>query len=237
MVYGMREKKTKDLVKILLELQQNKFEVMAWYIFEETMIQTDLTVNTIRKDRGEIVFKASEDSFPYLKQMVSGSEKINFYIPCEGCIFSSDLKNLQNNGLLFVSLPTSHSFLERRAEERVHCDSFIWVSFESEGKKFTKKCHDIGMGGISLLFSKSEKPNINVKQLFSGMKIFWGEQEIIVASQVNGVNKIGKFESEEYPYGGSRIMFKFVSFGKDGKNRLKKLLSSYDGLAKNIESN
>ena len=210
-----------DVLETLKRIQQSNQLVIAWYSFNGHVIQAELNIKAIRKDRNELVFVPKWDSLDYLQQLISGQGKISFFAPEDSLVFIAELRLLGDDGLLTVSMPEKHFFHDRRKDQRVDLLSSLWVSFEKSSLK--KRCLDISGGGFSIVVSQAER--MLLKQIGSSVSLNLGENCLNLEIELSNELKLRPYMLEKCPYGGFRLAFSFINLNDLLKKRLNDFLA------------
>jgi hypothetical protein len=231
-----RQNKEREALAAIKEAMEKKQTVLCWYVLNDHTVKAELTVLNFHPNKDEIVFKPMPGSLPYLKQMISGSGKMNFFLPCQSCTFSSELKSLDENGKLVTSLPEVFRFNDRRSGHRVDLEMTIWADFEINGKKYHKKCFDLGAGGLSIVFSNLEHFRGRINQSLDSIELTVGKNKIETKCQIVNILKLTPYKLDNCPYGGSRVSFKFLKLKEKDKETLEGIVMSHLGLIKDLHS-
>jgi hypothetical protein len=226
-----------NIERVIQKVLRDGQIVIAWYDTPEGLLRAELKIKSLTQNRREIVLNPQPGSFFYLKQLVSGSGAINFYVPQSGLIFCSQVLKFPENGPIVIAFPDQHLFDERREGRRLDCSPInLWIHISDQGKSIRKKCFDLSFGGFSILFAKNESfpwgENDELKQI----AIIWNKYKIFFTAKIVKIHNIDPYFLNNYPYGGKRISFKFTKTDKIQKDFLQEFHEHYIGSLKLIDS-
>jgi hypothetical protein len=215
-------RKLRDISSTITDVIKRDDPVFAFYTFQGHVLKTQITAKKIKKELNQIVFHAQGENLLYLQEMVSGSGKINLYLPSDSIMFSCEMKNLDEEGYMVTGLPEVIYSFDRRSDERFFLEEPILVTFKWKKRTFTKECYDLSAGGLSLVFSKSEAINFKDGDFVDEFKICYGKKHIPVKAMVVGKRKIDPYTNNNIMYSGLKFSMSF----KDQEPALKKLINA-----------
>ncbi|MCB9060427.1 MAG: PilZ domain-containing protein [Halobacteriovoraceae bacterium] len=218
----------KDPLKAIAEAVKNKEEGYSWYAFHSNIIKAELVVETIRKDRNEVVIRPLPGSIAYLQEMIAGQEYLNVCLPKSSLVFTSKIKWMNDEGKLLLSLPEKYSFSERRREERIEPNSSVLVNFKYLGNQVRKNCLDLGLGGFSIVFAKSEGQVLDRGKIIDNIEIRFNDELLEVNCKVTSILILKPYMIDRVPYAGSRVSFQFVDLTPVQKEKIEIFLKSYE---------
>lgn len=210
-----------DILESLLKIQKNNQIILAWYAFNGHLLQAELRLKTIRKDRNDLVLVPQWDSLDYLQQLISGQGRINFYVPDESLVFISELKLLDEQGILTVGMPEKYFLHDRRRDQRIDLLPSLSISFE--GISLAKRCLDISSGGFSLVISQQERRLFKLSEY--QVTLTNGELSLQLEANLSNELKLRPYMLDKCPYGGFRLAFSFLNMNDLTRKRLDDLIA------------
>ncbi|MCK5882242.1 MAG: hypothetical protein KAG61_01030 [Bacteriovoracaceae bacterium] len=203
--------------KLLSEIAGKGYEVIAWNFIAGHFVKADVLLDAVVTSRKkELHFKFSNSSHQMLKEIVSGSGKINFFIPFNGLLFTSELKKLDDKKLI-TDYPTESELHDRRLKDRVEALE-VKISIKIRDRLVTKSCFDLSSGGFSVVFMASENfSNVSEGEEVEANIRYRGETILLLARNV-GRKKVAPYQYESIPYAGNRASFEFINI--NAKERL-----------------
>jgi hypothetical protein len=217
----------------ILEAYKSKYSVYAWGSFGGHVIKADLEFKTIKYNQRKIVLAPTSLSRSYLEDLLGGSGKLNIAIPQMSLLFEAEY--LDYNKELTISFPLFHKFYDRRKSERV--DPFIPlnVKFCYKGITYKKLCSDIGVGGFSLILSRSEMTRFMVGEEVKDVELSFPMKTMAITVKVANLVKLDPYKDENNPYGGSRLSLSFDGNTNLVKKEVLKLINGQKKLVCDID--
>jgi len=234
---GVMEKLIEDLNDILEVLNETKDKsesVFAWYVFNDHTLKVELSIHSIDGSEEEIVLTPDNKSVFLVRELVSGMGTINIYVPKKLLIFSAEFKHVDDEGRLKIGYPTIFKVHDRRGWDRVQLEADILAAFELKGKNWNKKVFDLGSGGMSIVFNKTEHFRGELQERIDRVEITVGEKKVFCQCTIVNILQLKPYLLESCPYGGTRVSFKFDNLDKDSKEILDKVLLSHIGLLNDL---
>lgn len=230
----MRKEIEKDTFKVINECIEKKKEAFAWYLFNNHTIKTPVKIDSFNLEKEEIHFSPSPGSVKELSQIIGGIGKINIYIPNFSFVFCSELKKYDESGKFILKAPEMSLFYDRRETNRVDLEISIMAKFIHKGKTFRKKLFDIGPGGCSIIFSKTERFKVNIGEVISDLtlEVTDSKNSILINAKVASILKLSPYLLDNTPYGGNRISFQFTGLKSVETDFINKIILSHVGMAK-----
>lgn len=209
--------------KILTEIIRKKHQVVAWNQVADQLMKADVVMESfVMSRRNEVHFSIPGESLEQVKEMLSGSGKINFFIPFKGLIFTSEIKSFAGNRLV-TQLPEDSEFQDRRTDLRIDTVD-IRIEFEINNNRFSKNCFNLSSGGFSVMFMNSE----NIGKLNDlteiEIKLKYKEEVIKLKSRVASVVNVKAYEHEAIPFAGKRVSFEFKDVNPEMKMHLNSII-------------
>ncbi len=162
-----------------------------------------------------------------VQNLLSGSLELDFYLPNHSLFFRSKIVN----GKRDFSFSFPHLFFkcDRRYFSRYRSMSSIQIILPHERNPPRRKCFDLGLGGMSIIFSKTDLHRLRKGQRLSEVKIIAENAgtpgvELLLDCEVIEILKLEPFKYENCPYGGARVSFRFERLDKTSENKLAKIL-------------
>lgn len=210
--------------KILNEVIKNKYEVIAWNLITGHFVKTDLRLQSVVMVKKELHFLLSESSSQILKEVISGSGIINFYIPFKGILFSAELKKFDDKKLV-TNIPSDFDSNDRRTENRYQAlDVKITISYKD--KSITKSCFDLSNGGFSVVFLNSEAIVKSDDDNSLSVTIRYGENLYELKAKLVGTRSVKPYENESIPYAGRRTSFEFIDLSANDRLFLNNIIGA-----------
>ncbi len=204
---------------ILSNAKAESKSIVAWRIASGKKLTTNVFIRVIRKSRSELVLKATDfSSSKMLSTLVSGSDKLNFYMPDEMVLFQSDIKSFDSSGDLIIKIPSMIAQIDRRKDMRLFLDDHCHAQanfMKSNGRslethqRFDKSCFDISAGGLSFVVSKTEAKFFSRGDFIKPMKILVEKKEIMVFARVVNIFDVEPDAHNGLHYRGKKICVNF----------------------------
>lgn len=216
-----------DLEAVIKIMAKKKSKAVAWNLLNSNVIKADLTTTSFRIGKKEIHFSVSKGSSYYFQQLITGLGKINLFIPEFSVIFICDLADYKD-GKIILKFPSQVYSYERRKNKRVQfLDKGVDIFFFEDRKVITKECHDLGIGGASIVCSKREKRIFEINQE-KKINLHIGKKIIKVKAKVLKLMDVGPFSLKKYLYGGTRISIEFVSLSSANQKIIKDYIIDHE---------
>ena len=223
-----------DILEVLKETQEKSESIFAWYVFNDHTLKVELGIQSIDDSVEEIILKPDPKSVFLVRELISGLGTINIYVPKSLLIFSAEFKNVDDEGRIKIGFPTIFKVHDRRGWDRVQLEADILATFELKGKNWNKKVFDLGSGGMSIVFNKTEHFRGELQEKIPKVTITVGEKKAFCECTIVNILQLKPYLLENCPYGGTRVSFKFDNLDKDSKEILDKVLLSHIGLLNDL---
>lgn len=194
-------------------------EVIGWRLVGGKKVTIKLKIRVIRKFRNEMAVVAyNEQMTSELDAVLSGMDKLNFYLPEDMVLFQSEVKAIYKNEIV-VSLPKMIAQIDRRKFLRliVPADLNVTINFAKKNnasngmaQKFKKSCFDLSAGGLSFIVSRMECKYFNVHDLMK-IKLEFDELSLIAAGQIVSILEVSPEDNVDLHYKGWKICMKFIN--------------------------
>lgn len=215
---------------ILSNAKSESKTIVAWRIASGKKITANVFIRVIRRSRSELLLKATDfNSSQMLSTLVSGSDKLNFYMPEEMVLFQSDIKSFETSGDLTIKLPKMIAQIDRRKDMRLflndHCHAqtkFMKLNGSSNGnfQLFDKSCFDISAGGLSFIVSKPESKFFSQGDLIKPLKIMVENKEVVALARVVNIFDVEPDAHNGLHYKGKKICVNFEQIDPMAKKLL-----------------
>ena len=219
-----------DILKTIAKIHKESKEVIAWYNFKDVLYKTTLNLKTYKKDKFELIFAVHPDEMFWLKQMISGDDKINFYAPSESIAFCSEFIELGED-YLRCKIPNEIMEFDRREGKRVHPETLITMYIQNEELGKSYNCFEIGINGFSILLRQNDRKKYNISEKHRVIINLLKTQIICDCEIVNSYN-LRPFSIEKDPYARKRVSFKIVSIEESDKNMLSDFIIGHSQIFK-----
>ncbi len=196
-----------DIEEVALRVIKSEAQVFVWDVVGTEVIKVPVKLKNFNSISKVINFELDHRAKSYIKDLITSSGFLKFFIPASQTIFISGIKVYRGSSLE-VKYPESMKKHERRKEHRiepllpVHCNLF----------GHEKECFDISLGGYSTIVNNMEFKKFKLeKGMTIDSKIVFSTEKIKLKSEIVNVIDIKPFEIERFPYGAKRVSFKVES--------------------------
>lgn len=215
-----RNKSSWALYSILNNKQSQRSTFICWRIIAGSKQTAEVSLKIIRKTREEIVVAAlGEKNQRALMEIITGAEKINFFLPDDKVLFQSEVKSISEQGQLTVSLPREFAHIDRRDHVRLQLydDLTSSVSFkkemiQSQNKSiqlFEKKCFDLSAGGLSFITSRLESRFFKKDDEIHIINLVVSGKTIVCAAKVVNILDVEPNERNKLNYKAHKVCLEF----------------------------
>lgn len=197
-----------ELEKELIESSKMSEKVIIWNFSLESFHFVEYSLKTIRRDRDELVFTpAGFVSLDALKDLITGSGKINIYLTEKKIFLRVNFKSIDNKNEITTSLPDLSMKEERRSEPRLPVTQ-VGVNLIRNGKEEKGILNDISGGGASLYITERRAKIPQVEDRIDSLQLISVEIRKIGPAKVVAVKKVPPYQ-ENYPYPVWKISLSF----------------------------
>ncbi len=215
----------KNFEKMMLEAIQKDYSIFAWQSLGGVIEKCELKVRIFRKEYNIIELELASPLMNNLDKVISGNRIVNIYVPALSVSFNSELKSVTSDNKLKISIPEEYAFYERRKHERVQPLKTCYVSFELNKVSQRKNIFDISQGGIAIILPKSKRMAMdNCSEYFQLTLDILGAK-IKVEAQCVGSMIIDAYRSDNLPYGGYKVAFRFSKMSLEDREYIKNFIS------------
>ena len=215
----------KNFEKMMNEAIQKDFSFYAWQSIGGVIEKCELKILSFRKDYNIIELQLASPLINNLDKVVGGDRIINLYVPSLSVSFNSDLKSITNDHKLKISIPNEYAFYERRKHERVQPTKTCYVTFELNKVTQRKNIFDISQGGIAIILPKSKRMAMDNNSEYFDLTLDILGTKIRAQAQCVGSMIIDAFRSENLPYGGYKVAFRFSKMNMEDREFIKNFIS------------
>lgn len=230
----MRTKVDKKTFQSIREAVSKKKDVLVWYLFNNHSIKASSKIDSIDEAKEEIIISPQAGSPGKMKKVISGFGTVNVFIPNLSLIFSSPFKSINEHGRITLGMPETSLFYDRRTDDRVVLGNVLWAEFTAHGKKIRKKIFDLSIGGMAIVFAKSERFKLPLGTIIEDASLFLegSNTKINMRCKITNSLKLSPYLLDSCPYGGARISFQFLDMTKKQHEFVSNILISHVGLDK-----
>lgn len=217
---------------LLSNLKNEQVEIFIWKLLGDQKHLASISIETIRKVRGDFVISAHHGHEKKLNEIVAGSGSIDFYVPSSGTLFRAKLKHSEENRF-YIELPSFFAQSERR--QTLRAKVFEQGDFDLKFLKkiktykefsqhFDKKCFDLSTGGFSFFISKAESSFFKIDDALPDVKLSTGNWAITVAGSVTRIIDVEPSETNGLRYKALLVSCAFKELNDIGRKQLEKLI-------------
>lgn len=220
------------LLDIIRDINNHNDELIIYdYISEEEKVKA--TGYFKEKDESNKTFKLhfkDNDSIENVRKVLVNKDRITIFNKRRAlCFYTRVKENLLDKSFnLVLNFPDEITEFNRRMSDRVLLGNPIVVNFDTNLKKYRKNVYDLGEGGFSILFGKSEHIDLVEKAIHSNCVFYFGKNELDFSCEVVKIINIKPYEFESFPYGGTRVSFKYVNLNESNKNLILLYMRDHD---------
>ena len=213
----------KKVFRILSDCQREQVRVVIWRLVNGHKIISDFKIDVIKKFNNQLVLSLSNLKDPNVADILSGFEKVSFYIPKKGVIFQARFVRYSIDSKLSVIIPDKISQIERRTFLRLIIDSehLVKIKFKSTNenilganKYFEKSCYDLSVGGLSFMVSKAENKFFNMGD-YLPIKLLFDCKEITLAGEIVNYLAIEPNDVNKLAYKAYKVCIKFLNMKEE----------------------
>ncbi len=216
---------------------QNK-TIIGWNIIAGKKYTVEVSFHVIRKFRNELIIRAvGESSKAKLANLVTGKEKINFYLPSDLVLFQTSIKQLEENGDVKVTFPSKIAQVDKRKNIRLKIESGMKVNLifrkEVSGigettQIFEKSVYDLSGGGLSFIISRTEKSFFKKNDKICAAELSIDHKKIHITGEVKLIQEIKPEKHNGLNYKGWKVSLAFEDLDKNEKNLIEDFVFRYE---------
>ena len=231
----MKQYQEKDALKIIREVIQKKMDVIGWFAFNNFSSKARLKIVEVSEYENKLIFGFTKSKNENIFQVISGFSKINIFVPHVSLLFCSRLQSMDiEKGIIQTEFPELSIFYDRRESARIELEFPVWSYITIGSTKYSKKVSDLSLGGMSIVFSKSERFNLKEGNKLKGVILSFGKNNMEFEVKLTQSLKLQPFLLSSCPYGGLRASFQFIDLDKDKLEFLNMILLSHVGMVKKL---
>ncbi|MBD64115.1 MAG: hypothetical protein CME62_02835 [Halobacteriovoraceae bacterium] len=225
------------ITSLLENAKSNEKSIMGWKVVAGQKVVVEVIFHIIRKFRKEIVVRAiGPQAKAQLADLSVGAENLNFYLPEDLVLFQSQVKKIDMNGDITISIPDMIAQVDRRKYLRLFVEEGIKasVSFQKENhglklgsQLFEKKCFDLSAGGLSFIISKSESKFFQLGDQISKLKVLLDKDEIYINCQVINIFEVEPSPSNGLNYKGLKVSLRYLDLSNQAQKKLDHFVFNY----------
>lgn len=222
-----------QILDLLNQLDDFKDSMVIFdYISEKEKVNAVGTF--VGKDNSNETFnfkvKRKGESLENLKKILEVKDKVTLFVGRKMTSFVSNVVEnlLDKTWILRLGYPKEITSSERREVPRTHLSQAIVAYINSDQEEYKVNLYDLGGGGFSVFMGLSQTPNIVEGAKLSSSKFIMGENEVNFQCEAVKVISMKPNESDDYPYGGTRISFKFIDLSAEVKYSISKYMKNHD---------
>lgn len=217
--------RSKNFDRMIVEAVQGNFSFFAWQSIGGTIEKCELKIKAYRKDYNEIELELRNENEDALAKVISGNRILNIYVPELSVSFTAELKLITADKKVKIYPPKEFTFFERRKHERLTPLKPCYVTFEHNRSWLKKSIFDIGIGGIAIILSKSDKIIIPKGKIYPTIILEVGLRKMKVQAECINAITIDRFKLETLPYGGFKIAFRFIEMSAEDRDFLTEFVT------------
>ncbi len=189
--------------------------VVGWRMIGGKKVTVEVNIRVIRKFRNEIVIRVIDPKTRNtLGNLISGSDKLNIYLPEDLVLFQTDVKKADENGDVTLSMPKMIAQIDRRKHLRLFVADDINVSAkffkENHGQKvvkqqFEKRCYDVSAGGLSFIVSKIESRFFEKGDVVKSIRVVINDQIVSLHGKVVNILDVEPDAHNGLHYKGKKV--------------------------------
>ncbi|MFZ8932413.1 MAG: PilZ domain-containing protein [Bacteriovoracaceae bacterium] len=214
-----------EVINSLKEAVSKKYDIVIWYLFHNHIIQAKAKIKKFNQSNSEIHIQPQGDYFGMIDKTISGFGTVNIYIPELSLVFSAPFKSMNDKKNLILGEPNSFLYHDRRSEDRTYVESHYTINFKLGKKEIQKKLHDISAGGMSIIFSKSERTVIPAGTTIKKIKLKAMGKTYELDCLVTNYLKLSPYMIDACPYGGAKVSFKFLNLNEKNSKVISKIIT------------
>ncbi|MEE2670656.1 MAG: PilZ domain-containing protein [Bdellovibrionota bacterium] len=233
-----------SIQSIIDNTKLNERSVLAWKFVSGKKVTVEVTFYIIRKARKEIVVRAaSRQGTKLLGELAASANNLNFYLPEDMVLFQTEVKQIEQNGDVRITIPAMIAQVDRRKSFRLFVENGISVksTFKKLGhghkqveQLFKKDCFDISASGLSFIVSKPERKFFELGDKVSGITLEFDGKAIEFSAVVVNLQEIEPSPHNNLHYKGWKIAFQFNDIDSEHAKELDSFVFRYLDLDKAV---
>lgn len=205
---------------IINNTKNDEKTVLAWKFISGKKVTVEVSFYIIRKARKEIVVRAaSRQGIKQLGELAASANNLNFYLPQDLVLFQSEVKQIEANGDLRVTIPSMIAQVDRRKKFRLFVENGINVGlkFKKQGhgqrqveQLFSKECFDISANGLSFIVSKPERKFFEMADKVHNIELNIDGSSMTIDAEVVSLQEIQPAANNNLHYKGWKIALRYT---------------------------
>ncbi|MBT7608369.1 MAG: PilZ domain-containing protein [Bacteriovoracaceae bacterium] len=229
-----KELEKEEVIVLVRNSLIQKQKIQAWDIQSDNLTISNLELKAVRKDKDEIEMKTNSIAdFENLKKLIKGIGRLNFFIGEENLVFYSELKKLNDDGSLTVSLPERWLIEERRFNERIKTNGLGQVHLKNKSLTSILTILDISESGFSVVLKKIDAKRFKKGAILENCHLEFLDLKIDLDYKIQRIQVFKHYEFADYPY---EVTVIGMSFETDCENTKNKILEAIRGLREEFSS-
>lgn len=199
--------------------------ILAWKFISGEKVTVEVSFYIIRKARNEIVVRAaSRQSIEHLSELAASANNLNFYLPKDMVLFQTEVKQIESNGDIRVTIPTMIAQVDRRKGFRLFVENGIQVGLSFSAERFAQKtskqhfkkgCFDISSTGLSFIVSKPERKFFDVGDTLNCLEIQVDDQTLKLDSEIVSMQEVAPTPGNKLHYKGWKIALRYLNISDE----------------------
>ena len=229
-----KELEKEEVIVLVRNSLIQKQKIQAWDIQSDNLTISNLELKAVRKDKDEIEMKTNSIAdFENLKKLIKGIGRLNFFIGEENLVFYSELKKLNDDGSLTVSLPERWLIEERRFNERIKTNGLGQVHLKNKSLTSILTILDISESGFSVVLKKIDAKRFKKGAILENCHLEFLDLKIDLDYKIQRIQVFKHYEFADYPY---EVTVIGMSFETGCENTKNKILEAIRGLREEFSS-
>ncbi len=228
----------KLIYSLLLATKERSDQVLVWKFVGTKKVTARIKITVINKTNGTLVFCPASEDADILKNILSSSESLNFYIPSGSTLFQCKVKNIESMDRIVSFLPQFVAQLERRKWLRLKTIELQNVRIQFSKKIdpvrttqqfYRKNIFDLGVGGMALLMTKSESKFFIQGEIIKSVEILIDDLKIVADLEVIKHIEIKPGQESNQHYKVWKIGFRFAGMQKKDQETISTFVFKHIG--------
>lgn len=222
---------------IINNTKNDEKPVLAWKFISGKKVTVEVSFYIIRKARKEIVVKAaSRQGIKQLGELAASANNLNFYLPQDMVLFQSEVKQIESNGDLRITIPGMIAQVDRRKNFRLFVENGInvKVQFKKEGhgqrqmeQFFNKDCFDVSASGLSFIVSKPEKKFFELSDKVKSVELHIDGRDVEVDAEVVNLQEVQPAPNNNLHYKGWKVALRYTKISSEDSKSIDDFVFRY----------
>lgn len=194
--------------------------IVGWRMVAGKKVTVDLYIRVIRKFRNEFVIRpVKESGQKTLADLIAGSENLNLFFPEDLVLCQSNVKKIDSNGDITITMPEMIAQIDRRKYLRLFRESGVNIGIEFKKELgthtervqfFTKDCFDISAGGLSFIISRTESKYFHKDNNINSMILNLDGKKTKISGRVVNIFDIEPDDQNGLIYKSKKVCIQFM---------------------------